>query len=555
MTEKESNDAQQKEAAVGVAVTQLQVFANDAKQLGTVQNCAEVQQYFAPSSRNVLICVKTEGEEVILPESNSTYRVTENDKPFFQKEAEKTQEIKHDPGKTGVLCEACQHARVLLLFTGEPQESPINIKMLSLWKKWLVEEGKAFEIKIDFWREGKFDDDYLRGRIFRHCAGWLAPDPQSRPVTLEVRGLVTMDSQKDVSIPMTDGLTAVMFGATQDVITRLERVRQRFVDQLRDMKNKETVKVKIKEKEAVKVKEKEVIKEVTKDCDYYTYVCKKLKDEVVEDNGIKDIEYWRRKVRVALPKLLLRGESGVGKTFAARLMDDFKVEGTTNTDGTAKEENTLTRISIPEFIGKESEFEYALFGYTPGSYTGASPEGSPGLLVKNVGRVVYLDEIGEANATIQAKLLAYLDDYMVRPRGWLDAPFFAPTFIVAGTNRDLEQMAEVGTFRKDLLARFTDIETIPPLRERRESMDFILDCLLQQPDINPDEYIKGITQPAHNRLKYYDYAKGNFRELEDILRTACWRARNSGRRARQEGTASKNIRARYIYECDLEGLM
>lgn len=555
MTEKESNDAQQKEAAVGVAVTQLQVFANDAKQLGTVQNCAEVQQYFAPSSRNVLICVKTEGEEVILPESNSTYRVTKYDKPFFQKEAEKTQKIKHDPGKTGVLCEACQHARVLLLFTGEPQESPINIKMLSLWKKWLVEEGKAFEIKIDFWREGKFDDDYLRGRIFRHCAGWLAPDPQSRPVTLRTGSLVTVAGSRE-NHSTTGGLTALMFGATQDVIFRLERVRKRFEEQMAKI---------VKSAQSGTDENKGGNMDVGVGAKYlrdlrlkFLRIGSILRGE--SEDAVQDKEgkiaglarqseiVWGRESRIKLPKLLLRGESGVGKTFAAAMMDDFNVEGTLR-------KKHVTRISIPEFIGKESEFEYALFGYAPGSYTGALQSGSCGLLLENFGRVVYLDEIGEANATIQAKLLAYLDDYMVRPRGWLWEPFFAPTFIVAGTNRNLEQMAEEGTFRRDLLARFTDIETIPPLRERRESMDFILDYLLQQPDINPDEYIKGITQPAHNRLKYYDYAKGNFRELEDILRTACWRARNSGRRARQEGTASKNIRAQYIYECDLEGLM
>lgn len=507
------------------AMPKPQVLANNPEQLDLLRKLPDVERYFAAGSLNWLICVdmSCSGKDVVPETNDNEYPIGKFSQFFSNKTISATEFVK---------TKEVHRPRVLLLFTGLTGKNrrPINIEILNVWKGWLSNTQKldALEVKIDFWREGNFDEDYVRGRIFRHCTGWLAPDPQSRDVTLWVRGLVKIDSKKDDSMPMTDGLTAVMFGATQDVITRLERVRKRFIDQFGKIIVDHSVKIE------------------GEDCDYCGYVCKKLQHK--DTKKITADNYWLRKVRVTLPKLLLRGESGVGKTFAARLVDDFKK---------SEEKVPLTRISIPEFIGKESEFEYALFGYAPGSYTGALAEGSPGLLLKNTGRVVYLDEIGEANATLQAKLLAYLDDYLVRPRGWLEEPFFAPTFIVAGTNRNLEQMAETGAFRRDLLARFTDIETIPPLRERRESLDFILDCLLQQPDINPDDHIKGITGPAHNRLKYYDYAKGNFRELEDILRTACWRARNSGRSAPQNDVQDKDAKSRdhYIYECDLEGLL
>ena len=106
-----------------------------------------------------------------------------------------------------------------------------------------------------------------------------------------------------------------------------------------------------------------------------------------------------------LPRLLLRGETGVGKTLIARYL---------------QEEADLRppRISIPEYLGKEDMFEYDLFGYVHGAYTGGREDGDHGLLLENVGGVVFLDEIGEANEIIQAKLLAYLDDYRIRPRGW-----------------------------------------------------------------------------------------------------------------------------------------
>ena len=230
---------------------------------------------------------------------------------------------------------------------------------------------------------------------------------------------------------------------------------------------------------------------------------------------------------VSFPKLLLYGETGVGKTLVSRYLHSLLPKNNTGRP---------LRISIPEFVGKEEDFEYALFGYTKGAYTGGLEDGSPGLLLENMGRVVFLDEIEEANNTIQTKLLAFMDDYRVRPRGWSYGSFYCPVLIVAATNCSVAELQKMH-FRKDLLARFTDIETIPPLRERKESMDFIIDCLLQQNSINYERSIKQIGRYALAKLKGYSYEKGNFRELEDVLRNACAAARKDGRD--------------YLCECDI----
>ena len=208
-----------------------------------------------------------------------------------------------------------------------------------------------------------------------------------------------------------------------------------------------------------------------------------------------------------LPRLLLRGETGVGKTLIARYL--HRRSGFT--DGRP------LRISIPEYLGKEDMFEYDLFGYEKGAYTDAADEGDHGLLLQNVGGVVFLDEIGEANAVLQAKLLAYLDDYRVRPRKWKPQPFFCPTLVVAATNQPLKEMAEKGLFRKDLLARFTDRHMIPALRDRVADMPFILDCLLQRESMNPKGKISEIGAQAFARLQGFGFRDGNFRELEDLF--------------------------------------
>jgi DNA-binding NtrC family response regulator len=89
-------------------------------------------------------------------------------------------------------------------------------------------------------------------------------------------------------------------------------------------------------------------------------------------------------------------------------------------------------------------------------------------------------------------------------------------------------LAKKGRFRGDLLARFTDVETIPPLRERVESLPFILDCLLQSDAINPDAEVREIGQEAFAALQNHEF-RGNFRELEDTIRNACLNVAKDGR--------------------------
>ena len=219
-----------------------------------------------------------------------------------------------------------------------------------------------------------------------------------------------------------------------------------------------------------------------------------------------------------LPKLLLRGDSGVGKSLIAGYL-----HARTGWEGRP------LRIPIPEYLGKEDMFEYDLFGYCKGAYTDGKEGGSRGLLLSNTGRVVFLDEIGEANEYLQAKLLAFLDDYRVRPRGWEGEPFFCPVLIVAATNRDLEEMVRRKEFRGDLLARFTDRREIPGLNERIGDLPFILDCLLQRPAKNPGLEIETIGAGAYDAMQKLDYTDGNFRQLENLFRFACERALRDGR--------------------------
>ena len=397
------------------------------------------------------------------------------------------------------------YSKIMILFLS----LPVKMEVLKAWKNWAYDR-EAREIKIDFLRIGPFHHKFIAGRIARHCRDWNRPKQEKEETEWNVGDLILLDTSKGSSSNSKNkdeknrahgiekdsaDLLSAMFGRMGELLVRMRVLKEEYGKNV-DSK--------------------------TNDSDYIPQIKSALADCGSSPDDIR-CPFQTQLSRI--PRLLLHGESGVGKTLIARFLQQ-------------NQEMRPIRVSIPEFLHKEDDFEYLLFGYARGNHTGAKEEGHLGLLLKNIGEVVFLDEIGEANAVIQAKLLAYMDDYLVRPRGWLGTPFFCPTLIVAATNRNLEQMADAGLFRRDLLARFTHFETVPPLRERRESMPFSVDVLLQQDAINPDQGVKSIGKKAWDRLRCQEYRSGNFRELENILRIACSNAIQEGRD--------------YLCECDIQ---
>ena len=122
------------------------------------------------------------------------------------------------------------------------------------------------------------------------------------------------------------------------------------------------------------------------------------------------------------------------------------------------------KVFIPEWLNKEDMLEYDLLDMRVEPTRTARVKETLAKLLNVVGGVIFFDEIGTASPAIQAKLLGYMDDYRVEPRGWTYGAFECPTLVVAATNLPLEKLQDQDRFRPDLLARFTDIENVPPLR-------------------------------------------------------------------------------------------
>jgi two-component system response regulator HydG len=212
------------------------------------------------------------------------------------------------------------------------------------------------------------------------------------------------------------------------------------------------------------------------------------------------------KVAQSSHPVLILGESGTGKELVARSIH-------ANGPNAAKPFLPVDCGSlVPTLI--ESE----LFGYVKGAFTGAT-RAKIGLLASAEGGTVFLDEIGELPLDLQSKLLRALQEKEIRPVGSTErVPINVR--IVAATNRDLAQMVERGSFRKDLYYRLNVVNLrIPSLRDRKSDIPLLaahfLDRMTRENGISYT-----LSDEALHTMMDYEWP-GNVRELENSIERAC----------------------------------
>ncbi|MCA1973101.1 MAG: sigma 54-interacting transcriptional regulator, partial [Caenispirillum sp.] len=202
-------------------------------------------------------------------------------------------------------------------------------------------------------------------------------------------------------------------------------------------------------------------------------------------------------------RVLITGESGVGKTEIARHLHNFVSNATDPFVA-------VNCAAIPETL-----FESELFGYEKGAFTGASTEGKKGLIEAAEGGTLFLDEVGEIPLTLQAKLLSFLEDGLVMRVG-STKPRRVNVRIISATNRDLLALAEERRFRTDLYYRLAVVNMpLKPLREMPELLDHLIDRTVA--GINQRRATPLVLAPdLLRRLRAYAYP-GNIRELVNLL--------------------------------------
>jgi NtrC-family two-component system response regulator AlgB len=204
--------------------------------------------------------------------------------------------------------------------------------------------------------------------------------------------------------------------------------------------------------------------------------------------------------------LLILGESGTGKSLAARAVHDRSHLA----------EGPFVTVSCPSLSRELLESE--LFGHLKGSFTGAVRD-TWGKVASARGGTLFLDEIGEMPLEIQPKLLRLLQDREYERVGE-NKTHFADVRVIAATNRDLAAAVAAGTFREDLYYRLNVISvTLPPLRQRPGDLLRLAEHFLDFFSAQIGRKFHGFDDEARQRLLAHEW-RGNVRELRNVIERA-----------------------------------
>jgi sigma-54 dependent transcriptional regulator, acetoin dehydrogenase operon transcriptional activator AcoR len=203
--------------------------------------------------------------------------------------------------------------------------------------------------------------------------------------------------------------------------------------------------------------------------------------------------------------LLLTGETGTGKEYFAKALHD----------SSSRRNRPFVAVNcaaIPDTL-----IESELFGYLPGSFSGAGPKGKRGLIQQANGGTLFLDEIGDMPLLLQARLLRVLSEREVLPVG-ATQPIAVTLHVVSATHCDLPALVRQGRFRDDLVYRISGAHlALPPLRERSD-LGGMIDQLLRQvgSQAGPRSPAPVLSPEARKCLMSHRWP-GNLRELRNVI--------------------------------------
>jgi two-component system response regulator AtoC len=218
---------------------------------------------------------------------------------------------------------------------------------------------------------------------------------------------------------------------------------------------------------------------------------------------MREIEAQIDRIGWSEAPVLIQGETGVGKEVLARALHARS----------PRAGRPLIKLNCAALPSELVESE--LFGYERGAFTGAFQK-KPGMFEMADGGTLLLDEIGDMDYKLQAKLLQVLQDQAFQRLGGKEL-VHVDVRIMCATHRNLEQAMHAGEFREDLYYRLNIINLVlPALRERKEDILPLAETLLRKHAI-PDTPVPSISLSFAQALLAYDWP-GNIRELENLMR-------------------------------------
>jgi DNA-binding NtrC family response regulator len=224
---------------------------------------------------------------------------------------------------------------------------------------------------------------------------------------------------------------------------------------------------------------------------------------------------------------LIHGESGTGKELFARAIHYLS------------NRKDAPFIAINSAAIPRELLESELFGYEKGAFTGADARKLGKLELADKG-TVFLDEIGDMDLALQAKMLRVLQEQVIERVGG-NKPIKIDVRVVAATNKDIENAVKEKLFREDLFYRLNVFPiTIPPLRERRDDIPLLAQNFLNKFSAEVRKGPLTISDEAMEILLKSPW-KGNVRELENVIERAVIYADGGVIRARDLGISESSI--------------
>lgn len=220
---------------------------------------------------------------------------------------------------------------------------------------------------------------------------------------------------------------------------------------------------------------------------------------------IKKIFETIRAVRDTCSSVLVNGETGTGKELIAKALHLTS----------RKKDKPFVAVNCAAIPRELMESE--LFGYEKGAFTSAVSR-RVGRFEQAAGGTIFLDEIGELELSLQAKLLRVLQEREVERLG-SNRRIKVDFRLVSSTNRDLEKEVEAGTFRKDLFYRINVVQiNVPPLRNRKDDIPSLVDIFLKE---FCEREKKQVSVPEDIMKLLIEYQwPGNIRQLKNMVERA-----------------------------------